>query len=82
MVKDGEFEFVIDVFKWFLVCIDEWVKMIDELLVGSFDFILDEDLMMDFEVIDYLVDELEVCDCWCKWIKYNLFVLKSEEIDN
>lgn len=82
MVIEGNLDFPIAVFERFLQRIDERVATIDDLLSGSFDFTIDEELVTDPDALEYPASSEEARDRWRKRLKYNLLVLKSEDTDD
>jgi carboxyl-terminal processing protease len=80
MLKNKNTKFAYMVFKRFLQRVNERVAMIDELLDGEFDFTIDEEMVTDRDLRNYPTSEAEARDFWRKRIKYDLLVLKAEQL--
>ena len=79
-VKRGDLKFAYDVFNRFLKRIDERVGFVQELLKIDHDFTIDEEMVTDPEAAQYAKTREEAYDRWRKRIKYDLLVLKTEEV--
>ncbi len=79
-VKRGDIKFAYEVFKRFLKRIDERVEFVQELLKVDHDFTVDEEMVTDPDVAQYARTRDEAYDRWRKRIKYDLLVLKTEDV--
>ncbi|MCE9547309.1 MAG: carboxy terminal-processing peptidase [Planctomycetia bacterium] len=73
----GDVTFAFDVFKTYLVRLEERVKVIDELLKMEHDFTADETLNVDFDKRPWATDDADLRERWRKRIKYDLLVMKA-----
>ena len=81
MLKKSDVSFAYTVFQRFLQRADERVRLIDEFINQEHDFAAKEKMTTDPESIAYAVDEAEARERWRKRIKYDLLVLKQDEIE-
>ncbi len=81
MARKGDVSFAYEVFQTFLKRIDERVKLVDELLKVEPDFAVDEELISDRELTNYPKTAAEARDKWRKRIKYDLLILKVDDIE-
>lgn len=79
MVAQNNTSFAHLVFRRFLERTAERVKTVDELLQGSFDFALDEELITDPDLLQYPRDAAEARERWRKRLKYDLLVIKATD---
>jgi carboxyl-terminal processing protease len=80
-MRRGKVDFAYEVFKRFLLRMEERVKLVEELTQQEFDFSVNEELVTDPDALQYPRDEAEARDRWRKLIKYNLLVAKSDNDD-
>ena len=80
-VRRGDLSFAYEVFNRFLKRVDERVELIDVLLEQNHDFEVDEEMVTDRDEATYAKTPAEALDRWRKRIKYDLLVLKSDEIE-
>jgi len=69
------------VFRVFLERVDERVAFVDELLSMEHDFTVDEQMVRDPDVAQYARNKDEAWEKWRKRIKYDLLMLKADEIE-
>jgi len=81
MLKKGDVGFAYTVFQRFLQRADERVRLIDELISQEHDFAVKEEMSTDSKAVGYASDEAEARERWRKRIKYDLLVLKQDEIE-
>jgi len=81
MARKGDIAFAYEVFKIFLQRVDERVQLIDELLDMEHDFTADEEMISDPDMTRYPQTAAEARDRWRKRIKYDLLVLKVDEME-
>ena len=55
--------------------------MVDELLKQEHDFTVDEEMITDPDAVEYAKTKAEAYDRWRKRIKYDLLVLKSDDVE-
>jgi carboxyl-terminal processing protease len=77
-IRSGNTTFAYTVFDRFLQRVDERVKTVDELLLQTPDYTLNEDMTTDPKLTTYAKDESEARDKWRKRIKYDLLVKKAD----
>jgi carboxyl-terminal processing protease len=77
MVGQGNTRFAHWVFKRFMDRAQERVALVDELLQGTLDFTIDEELITDPDLLQYPRDAAEARERWRKRIKYDLLVIKA-----
>lgn len=80
MLKEKDISFAYTVLQRFLTRVDERVALIDELLKQDFDFTLDEKIITDPDEVSYPKDAQEAKERWRKRIKFDLLVLKGDEM--
>ena len=80
-VRRGDLSFAYQVFNRFLKRVDERVELIDVLLEQNHDFEVDEEMVTDRDEATYAKTPAEALDRWRKRIKYDLLVLKSDDIE-
>jgi len=80
-VRRGDLSFAYEVFNRFLKRVDERVELVDVLLEQNHDFEVDEEMVTDRDEATYAKTPAEALDRWRKRIKYDLLVLKSDEIE-
>lgn len=80
LARQGDMSFAIDVFKTFLLRVDERIAMAQELIDEPHDFTVNENLVIEPDDIHYPVDNTEARDRMRKQIKYRLLIYKSERI--
>jgi carboxyl-terminal processing protease len=78
-VKDGNFDFGINVYKRFLDRVDQRSELAIELAGSEHDFTIKEEMVTDPDVATYAKTEEEAKDVWRKRIKYNLLVFRGDE---
>ena len=78
--SSGDMTFAIQVFKTFLVRVDERVAMAHELIDEDHDFTVEEELAIDRDVIGYPANNAEARDRMRRQIKYSLLVFESDKI--
>ncbi len=81
MARKGDVTFAHTVFKTYLQRIDERVKVIDALLAAEHDFTVDEEMIIDREEARWPQTASEARNKWRRRIKYDLLVLKTDEIE-
>jgi len=81
MARKGDVSFGYLVFKTFLKRVDERVALVDELLAIEHDFTADEEMVSDRDLTRYPQTAGEARDKWRKRIKYDLLVLKADDIE-
>jgi len=81
MARKGDVSFSYTVFRTFLKRIDERVKLVDELLSKEFDFSVDEVIISDRDATEYPQTAEDAYQKWRKRIKYDLLVLKVDDIE-
>jgi carboxyl-terminal processing protease len=79
-VRRGQLNFSYDVFRRFLDRIDERVDFVDELLKAEHDFTVDEKMVTNPDLAQYAKTREEAFDRWRKRIKYDLLVLKTDDV--
>lgn len=77
-IRSGNTTFAYTVFERFLQRVDDRVKTVDELLLQTPDFAVDEEMTSDPKLTTYAKDEAEARDKWRKRIKYDLLVKKAD----
>jgi len=77
-IRSGNTTFAYTVFERFLQRVDDRVKTVDQLLLQTPDFTVDEELATDPKLTTYAKDESEARDKWRKRIKYDLLVKKAD----
>ena len=80
-IRRGDVTFAYEVFDVFLRRVDQRVEMAEELITAEHDFTIDEEMVVDREARTYATDEADARDKWRKRIKYDLLVLKADEIE-
>jgi len=80
MAAEGNVEFAYRVFETFLVRADERVGWVDEFLACEHDFTVDEEMPIDPDIIAYAKTAAEGRERWRKRVKYDLLVLKADDI--
>ena len=80
-VLKGDLSFAYVVFNRFLQRLDERVALIPSLLEMEHDFTNDEQLVRDPDVAVHPKTPEEAADRWRKRIKYDLLLLKDEEVE-
>ncbi len=78
--KAGNMDFARVVFKVFLQRVDSRVAMAHEQIDAEHDFMLDEKLPVDRDIIEYPKDDAEAKDRMRRQIKYSMLVLESEKL--
>ena len=78
-VKDGNFDFGINVYKRFLQRVDQRSELAIQLAGSEHDFTVKEEMVTDPDVATYAKTEEEAKDVWRKRIKYNLLVFRGDE---
>ncbi|MHC4178431.1 MAG: carboxy terminal-processing peptidase, partial [Planctomycetota bacterium] len=81
MTREGDVSFAYEIFKVFLKRVDERVALANELLAAPHDFTADEQMVSDREKVRYAHTVNEARDRWRKRVKYDLLMLKVDEID-
>jgi carboxyl-terminal processing protease len=61
--------------------VDERVQLVDEFLRADHDFTVDEKMVVDPDLASYARNAAEARERWRKRIKYDLLVLKADEIE-
>ena len=79
-VKAADLDFAFDVFNRFLKRVDERVEFVEQLLSEDHDFTVDEQMVTDPELAEYPTSREDAFDRWRKRIKYDLLVLKTEDV--
>ncbi|MCA9166983.1 MAG: carboxy terminal-processing peptidase [Planctomycetales bacterium] len=81
-IKNSDIKFAYKLFNRFLERVDERVAMVNGLLdnTGQLDFTKDEEMVTDPDVAVYSKSADEALDRWRKRVKYDLLVLKTEEV--
>lgn len=79
--RKGSITFAYTVFNRFLQRLDERVAIIPELLAMDHDFTVKEELVTDPDVATYPTTPAEAKERWRKRIKYDLLMLKDEEVE-
>lgn len=77
--RRGDLSLSYKVFEVFLRRVDERLETINQLLDGSFDFTVDEQLITDPDQRNYPVDAQQAEDFWRKRLKYDLLVFKADD---
>ena len=80
MLRRGDISLAYEVFRTFLARIDERVETVDELLAAEHDFTIDERMVTDRDALNYPRTPQEARDRWRKRIKYDLLVLKADDV--
>jgi carboxyl-terminal processing protease len=81
LARRGDVSFAYTVFNTFLRRVDERVKLVDHFLSVPHDFTVDEELVIDRDAAEYARNEAEAREKWRKRIKYDLLVLKADDIE-
>lgn len=81
LTRKGDTRLATFIFQTFLQRVDERVKQVDELLAMDHDFTVDEEILVDREAAQFPKDAAEARDLWRKRIKYDLLVLKADQIE-
>jgi carboxyl-terminal processing protease len=81
MVRKGDIRFAYEVFGVFLKRVDERVALANELLATPHDFTADETMISDRDDVRYARTVAEARDRWRKRVKYDLLMLKVDEIE-
>ena len=81
MARAGDVSFAYTVFQSFLARVDERVAAIDQLLAMKHDFTADEEMVSDRDLTHYPKTAAEAREKWRKRIKYDLLMLKVDEIE-
>ena len=81
-IKNSDIKFAYKLFNRFLERVDERVAMVNGLLdnTSQLDFTKDEEMVTDPDVAVYSKSADEALDRWRKRVKYDLLVLKTEEV--
>ncbi|MCH2124506.1 MAG: carboxy terminal-processing peptidase [Pirellulaceae bacterium] len=79
MFNSGDISFAYIVFERFLERVDERVALVGELLEGTFDFSLTEEMTSDPKSTVYAMNAEESRNRWRQRIKYELLVLKDDD---
>ncbi len=80
-IRQGNVRFAYDVFGVFLKRVDERVALADELLAVQHDFTADEKMISDRDEVRYARTVAEARERWRKRVKYDLLMLKVDEIE-
>lgn len=81
MVRKGNIDFAYEVFGVFLRRVDERVALANELLATEHDFTADEQMTTDRDEVRYTRTVAEANDRWRKRVKYDLLMLKVDEME-
>ncbi len=81
MVRKGDIHFAHEIFGVFLRRVDERVALANELLAASHDFTAHEQMIRDRDEVRYARTVAEARDRWRKRVKYDLLMLKVDEIE-
>ena len=81
-LKRGDIRFAYKVFHRFIERVDERVAWIDQLLEMEHDFSIQERINKDPDAVPYLGDADEAFDHWRRRIKYDLLMLKADNIED
>lgn len=81
-VKEGNFDFGINLYKRFLQRVNERTELAIKLAGDEHDFSLKEEMITDPDLATYAATEAEAAEVWRKRIKYNLLVFRGDaELD-
>lgn len=80
-VRRGSVDFAYVVFRRFTERLDQRVGWVEEFVNQSFDYSVEEELVIDADNMDYAKDEAEAKDRWRKLIKYNLLTYRADGDD-
>jgi carboxyl-terminal processing protease len=81
MLSDKDISFAYTVFERFLKRVDQRVKTVEGLLNEQLDFTQHEELITDPDAVRYARDAQEAQNRWRRRIKYDLLVLKGDEVE-
>ncbi|HWA99106.1 MAG TPA: carboxy terminal-processing peptidase [Pirellulales bacterium] len=79
-IRRGDVKLGYKIFKTFLDRLDERMKLAQEFVNADHDFTIDEDIVRDPEKSNYAKDAAEARELWRKNIKFDLLLLKADEI--
>ncbi len=79
-LKRGNLLFAYDVLNRFIERVDERVDFVKEILKTTHDFTVDEEMVTDPDLAEYAKNRDESFDRWRKRLKYDLLVLKTEDV--
>ncbi|MBN2025064.1 MAG: carboxy terminal-processing peptidase [Pirellulales bacterium] len=80
MAQQGDVSFAYRVFQVFLKRVDERLALVDEFLAAKHDFTVDEEMVADPDAAQYPKTPKEARERWRMRIKYDLLVLKADDI--
>lgn len=78
MLRSNNIQFAYDVYKRFLVRLNEATPIIHEQIDATHDFNVEESIISDPKEIDYAADKAELADRWRKTIKLNILSLRAD----
>ena len=81
LVREGDVRFAYEVFEVFLKRVDERVALANELLATPHYFTADETMISDRDDVRYARTVAEARDRWRKRVKYDLLMLKVDDIE-
>lgn len=81
LARRGDVSFAYKVFDRFLQRVGERVQLVDELLAADHDFTAEEQMLTDRDEARYPATAAEARDRWRKRIKYDLLLLKVDDIE-
>ncbi len=81
MIRKGDITFAHTVFKTFLQRVDERIEWVDELIDAEHDFTAEESMLSDRDDTRYPQTAAEARDRWRKRIKYDLLLLKVDDME-
>ncbi|MCA9198031.1 MAG: carboxy terminal-processing peptidase [Planctomycetales bacterium] len=80
-MRKGDLRFAFDVFNRFLQRVDERLGFVERILDQPQDFTTDEEMVTDRDAATYATSDQEAIERWRKRIKYDMLVLKTEEVE-
>lgn len=80
-ILKGDVQFAATVFQRFRSRMDVRAAKLDALINIEHDFTVDEEMIRDAKVIAWAADETELDERWRKRIKFDLLMLKMDDVD-
>ena len=78
-MKAGEFSAAFEVFRRFLLRVDERTELAMEMIDAEHDYSIEEEIVTDRDLLQFANNEQEAREIWRKRIKYSLLVLKGDD---
>lgn len=81
LTKDNDYDVLIAIYKRYLERFEERMKLVNSLIDENVDFTIDEKLIIDPDLLSYVVNETEVKERWRKRIKFQLLNYLNTDMD-